>query len=257
MRAKANNEISTVFIITLLIVWFISFGGGLFGASLNVFIAKPLNLMAHYDERVRIKIAEDFILSSEIGIYLPNYTKFEEHTVELRYGEVYVDGKATHVITSDRLLYNEAVKLYYDGWWDGSKMEFNGQTIEKDRWTGRLIINGMNYYLEKMDPLYNHPMDIPIEYAGLIDSDVVYVENEGAYLIQDGMLKKYVKGKVIDLPGEMLRLGDLADADVYLQYTWYNDEKLYVYVYHKEKDENDVYVVPDISKSEVQFIKTV
>lgn len=255
MRVKASNEISTVIIFALLMVWFVSFGGGLFGASLNIFIAKPLCEVLSYSTNARIKVAEEFISSAEIGIYLPNYTKFEEQTVELQYGKVYVDGKVTSVTTSDRLLYDEAVKLYYSGLWDGSKMKLHGQTIEKDRWSGRLIINNMNYYLEKMDPLYNHPIDVPLDIVISSDSSIEYVENEGVFLIVDGMLKKYVKGELIDLPGERLELGDLTNTKIYLQYRWYNDEKLYVYVYHRDKDKNDVYVVPDINRSEVKFVK--
>lgn len=189
------------------------------------------------------------------------YMEIGDYEINIDYGEVFINGKPTGVKTSYRMFYDEVVGMYYSGKWDGEKTKYKGIDIEIDSTFGKLYAMVYDEHEFWNSHLRMYPIDVPIDHLSMLECAPEYVEGEGAYVIRNGRLKKYVRGKLIHLPGSDLSWAweELENARCYLYYANYNNEdelRLYVIVpsESEEKDMKYMFLIPDRNKSYMKLV---
>lgn len=181
-------------------------------------------------------------------------------------GRMEVNGELTGVQTNIGLFYDIAEELYRRGEWDGFPIILGSHTIEVSEDCGSL---GPRHYC----------IDFPDEFDIEIDSDYAYILGEGAYLLSNQTLVKFINQEMITLSGRKLKLTgiDLSKQTPYNFHLRYSKtyDKLFLFVrtcsneyYEDGMDESSVldipnevrtflYEFPDYNVSEVKLISEI
>lgn len=206
------------------------------------------------------EVARSFYKAADNFMFGP-YMEIGDYKINIDYGEVCINDKPTGVKTGYRVFYDEVAEMYYSGKWDGEKTKYKGIDIEIDSTSGYLFTWVYDKHEFWNSDLHLYPIDVPIEDTSMLECSPEYVEGEGAYVIRGGKLKKYVRGKLIDLPGSDLSWTwkDSKDARFYLSYANYQGEdELYLYVKvpsrSEEKEMEYEYLIPDRNESYIELI---
>lgn len=176
-----------------------------------------------------------------------------------------LEGENTPIRSEERIIYDNAVKAYMSGEWDGMEMLIDGaHTIKLDEGGGYILLDGYIAVDQKN-------LDIP-EYAYDNICSYEYVPGQGTYTIIDKKLVKFLRGEQITLPGEELSwkgFQDIEDLiskmpDSYIMYDLptliYNkiDGKLYLTSGDEtctlDNSMSYVYVFDDINISKMKYL---
>lgn len=161
------------------------------------------------------------------------------------------------------------MECYYDGTWDGQTTKVNGHTVSLSPVFGSLLIDGS---LACPSTITNsHCVDLPPEMSVDRFSEICFILGDGSYLIRDNKLVKYSHGKQVLLSDEELNWEGM-NTEFYrpLDTFFFYDEPhdtLFIaassvpYDLSNEELKYNVgiflYVVPDRTKSEIEFVREV
>lgn len=123
-------------------------------------------------------------------------TTYKNFDVSEWYGEIFIDDEPTGIKSEEIFLYDKIKEYYLSGEWDGSPTTMDGHTIERSKSSGHIIVDG---YLSRS---YQEDLDLPenLDYDNF-DSNLWYVPYLGTAVIDHQILKMYVRGELITLPG--------------------------------------------------------
>ena len=164
----------------------------------------------------------------------------------------------------EQALADLAIDRYLNEEWDGYPTTMEGHNISLS-WNGELLIDDFLTSPSKFHP--QHCIDLP---ADMWRSDM-FILGDGAYLIENNRIVKYSRGKEISLSGGTLvwngiDLENYRPFDTYLYYDEFHDTLFLVassvpYDYSNEELKYNVgvylYIVPDRTKSEIEFVSQI
>jgi len=181
------------------------------------------------------------------------HNKYGNFTVEMRQGELYVNGEATGVKTEGRLFYDKLCKLYLSGEWDGTKTEIEGQTVFRMTHDGEISISSDSLSLDKPYGNIDIPASFDFDVCDFKANEYTYVPGHGTYTVVNHTLQLFLRGEITVLPGGSLDLHwDKAYERIIVYFE--STDTLYIVERDYENDTKYVYSVPDLNYSRVKFI---